>query len=149
MKKIDKIKEYFLKNNIVAMNGCYVNFPDGHKARYTYTFWTNLSDFNSFSVEFIVCLKKENKSYLVTFLDKKPRYQKIGDFNKGVALADEIDIYFSSDKYTNFPDQFTSPTKQIHSESGRANIEKYKEFWKQKMIEYPEYAEQIQKYRLG
>jgi len=143
MKKIDKIKEYFLENNINNFSGCYCNFPDGPKARFTYRFYTNLYDDNTLSSDFIICLKKENTSYFVDFLNKKRRYQKIGDFKKGETLANEIGVYYDSRKYTNFPDQFVDPNKQRYSVKGRENIRKYFDFWNKKLIERPECSENI------
>lgn len=143
MTKLEKIKEYFMVNNITEMSGAYCNFPDGNKARYTYMFWVDLYDPNAFSKEFIVCLKEKNTSYLVDFLSPNPHYQKIGDYQKGYDIAEEIDLYYNSSKYVNLPKQFVSPTKQIHCEGGKENIKKYYDFWKQKLIEFPQYSEQI------
>lgn len=141
MKKIDKIKQYFIDNNITEFSGAYGNFPDGPGARYTFTFWKDIQDIDTFSETFIVCLKKENSSYLIDFLSPKRRYQKIGDFEKGESLAKELSIYFSSWRYTNFPDNFMDPYKQVYTEEGRENIKKYIKFWQEKLEKDPDNEE--------
>ena len=145
MKKIDKIKEYFMKNTILDMGGCYVNFPDGPGARYTFTFWKDLNDPKTFGLEFIVCLKKENTSYLIDFLSPKRRYQKIGDYTKGFNLAENIELQYNGGTYVHSenPKQFTCPHKQIHFETGRKNIQKYFKFWHEQLIKNPQYTKQI------
>ena len=140
MKKIEQIKEYFLKNNITDVSGAYGQ--RGNKEKFTFNFYTDRMDFN-YRKEFIVCLKKENTSYLINFLETNPSYQKLGDFNKGLELAKEIEIYYSGVKYTNSPTEFVDPNKQKYFESGRKNIEKYYKFWENKFFEYPEYSDTI------
>ncbi len=142
MKKIDKLKKYFLENNIDTFSGCYCNFPDGPKARFTYRFYTNLYDINALSENFIICLKKEDTSYLVDFLKPKRVYQKIGDFKDGVDLANEIGVYYDFHKYNNSPNDFIDPNKQRYSKKGRENIRKYFDFWSKQLIEHPEYKEE-------
>jgi hypothetical protein len=151
MTKIDRIKEYFMVNNITKMGGCSVTYATlgsaNGKEIYTYSFW-NDDDPNTFT--FIICLKNKNTSYLIDFLSPKRKYQKIGDFEKGMKVASEIGLYYDSEKYIHgIPKQFTDPQKQIHCESGLANIEIYKKFWEEKMIEFPQYADQIKKFRLS
>lgn len=143
MKKLDKIKEYFIKNNITIITGGYCNFPNGPKARFSLNFYVDLDDPNTFSKDIIVCLKKENTSYLIDFLAPKPRYQKIGDYDKGHQLAFDIMLYFSSWKYENSPDEFIDSQKQIYQKNGAENIKKYEDFWAKKISEYPEYSHQI------
>jgi len=142
MKKLDKIKDYFIKNNITIITGGYCNFTidDG---RFSLNFNTDLYDINSIRKEFIICLKKKNTSYLIDFLSEKPRYQKIGNYDKGHDLAFELILYFSSYKYINCPNIFIDSQKQTYQKDYNINIKKYENYWLKKLEEYPEQFSEI------
>jgi hypothetical protein len=142
MKKLDKIKEYFIKSNIHILTGAYCNFPDHKGARFTLKFYTDLYNFDAFNREFIICLKNENTSYLKDFLSEKPRYQKIGDFDKGEKLAFELMFYFDNHKYNN-SFEFIDSQKQTYQKNYKENIEKYEKFWIEKISEFPEHILEI------
>ena len=134
MKKLEKIKEYFIKNNITCFLVVESTSKNG-KIRLSCHFYTNLYDSTAFNKKFIVCLKNENTSYLIDFLKPNSHYQKLGDFNKGIEITNDIELYYRSDKYANFPTTFLDPQKQTSE-----NIEKYEKFWENKFYEYPEYS---------
>lgn len=84
-------------NNINSLSGGYCNFPSGPRATFSLYFQCN----SDLGTKLIICFKKKNTSYLIDFLAPKPRYQKIGDFDKGEKLAFELMFYFDSHKYVN------------------------------------------------
>jgi hypothetical protein len=47
MSKLEKIKEYFIKNNITMIGAGHSTDKNGKKS-FGLTFYTNISDFNSF-----------------------------------------------------------------------------------------------------
>jgi len=141
MSKLEKIKKYFMINNITWISSS--QHSNGKKERCSLQFYTDIHDCNAFNKTFIICLKNENTSYLITVLDKNPHYQKLGDYNKGVEIIEDIELYYNSEKYTNAPEYFLDRHKQIFFESGRDNIKKYEKFWENKFFEYPEYSDVI------
>lgn len=142
MNKLEKLKEYFMINNIRWLSSCQSTYKNG-KEKYTLSFYTDIQDFNAFNKTFIVCLKNENTSYFIPVLDKTHHYQKLGDYNKGVEIIEEIELYYHSEKYSNAPEHFLDQHKQIFFEKGRENIKKYENFWENKFFEYPEYSDVI------
>jgi hypothetical protein len=140
MKKLHKIKEFIIKNNIHSSFGSYVDDD------YIFCIFPDVYDFKNWH-KIIVCKKKSNTTYLIDIDTKK--YQKIGDFKKGEDLADELSLYYNGQKYsdiekTHFVEYQKNKTNLDNPHSNipiKENIKKYYNFWKQIYYEYPEYAD--------
>lgn len=152
MKKLDKIREYFVVNNItnfIAAEGTtyYHKYRKKGQSITTYhlSFYSTIPTiYNSFQtgnneylVDFILCNKEMNISYFIDFTQEKRRLQKIGNFEQGSMLIANFCLFYYSGKY-NDSIIFLDWNKQSFSELGLENIKKYEKFWEQKLNEYPE-----------
>lgn len=150
MKKIEKIKDFFIKNNInelwISNGGGYSYKTGKYKEHHVLDFHNhNEKPKRGFSRSKILikCVKNSDNSYLI---DLDGKYQKIGNYDKGEKLTYELRLYFDNHKYNNSI-IFIDSQKQTYHDKGEENIKKYEDFWEKKMKEYPELANIILKTR--